>query len=172
VSLVVCRNRFLPQIVLKHALFLYLESEIGRRLSTLCGGPFFQRLFTRFTTPEEIFGPLSLQALEKDLYIRCTQGFLPTATVAFLDEIFKANSAILNSLLTILNERMFDNGAGTRVSCPLKCVIGASNELPDSEELDALLDRFLLRSYVTSGKSLSFVSNTFFIICLIVLHSV
>lgn len=166
------RNRFLPQIVLKHALFLYLESEIGRRLSTLCGGPFFQRLFTRFTTPEEIFGPLSLQALEKDLYIRCTQGFLPTATVAFLDEIFKANSAILNSLLTILNERMFDNGAGTRDSCPLKCVIGASNELPDSEELDALLDRFLLRSYVTSGKRLSFVSNTFFIICLIVLHSV
>ena len=62
----------------------------------------------------------------------------------------KANSAILNSLLTILNERKFDNGAGTRVSCPLKCVIGASNELPDSEELDALLDRFLLRSYVSS----------------------
>jgi MoxR-like ATPase len=68
---------------------------------------------------------------------------------AFLDEIFKANSAILNTLLTILNERKFDNGAGRRVSCPLKCVIGASNELPDSDELDALLDRFLLRSYVT-----------------------
>lgn len=75
-------------------------------------------------------------------------------TQAFLDEIFKANSAILNSLLTILNERKFDNGAGSRVSCPLKCVIGASNELPDSQELDALLDRFLLRSYVTSGKEL------------------
>ncbi len=68
---------------------------------------------------------------------------------AFLDEIFKANSAILNTLLTILNERKFDNGAGRRVSCPLKCVIGASNELPDSDELNALLDRFLLRSYVT-----------------------
>ena len=66
-----------------------------------------------------------------------------------MDEIFKANSAILNTLLTILNERKFDNGAGRRVSCPLKCVIGASNELPDSDELDALLDRFLLRSYVT-----------------------
>ena len=127
-----------------------VESEIGRRLSQLCGGPFFQRLFTRFTTPEEIFGPLSLKALENDQYVRCIEGFLPTATVAFLDEIFKANSAILNTLLTILNERKFDNGGGVRVSCPLKCVIGASNELPDSEELDALLDRFLLRSYVTS----------------------
>lgn len=93
---------------------------------------------------------MSLKALENDEYIRCIDGFLPTATVAFLDEIFKANSSILNTLLTILNERKFDNGAGMRVSCPLKCVIGASNELPESEELDALLDRFLLRSYVTS----------------------
>jgi len=126
------------------------KSEIGRRIAQLCGGPMFQRLFTRFTTPEEIFGPLSLRALEADEYRRCTEGFLPTATVAFLDEIFKANSAILNTLLTILNERKFDNGAGNREDCPLKCVIGASNELPDSEELDALLDRFLLRSYVTS----------------------
>ena len=66
----------------------------------------------------------------------------------FSPEIFKANSAILNTLLTILNERQFDNGAGERVDCPLKCVIGASNELPESEELDALLDRFLLRAQV------------------------
>lgn len=75
---------------------------------------------------------------------------MPTATVAFLDEIFKANSAILNTLLTILNERQFDNGAGSkRFDCPLKCVIGASNELPESDELDALLDRFLLRAQVS-----------------------
>ena len=144
----------LGMISREHILFIgppgTSKSEIGRRLSQLCGGPFFQRLFTRFTTPEEIFGPLSLRALEADEYRRCTEGFLPTATVAFLDEIFKANSAILNTLLTILNERKFDNGAGNREDCPLKCVIGASNELPDSEELDALLDRFLLRSYVTS----------------------
>ena len=109
---------------------------------------------------------MSLRALEDDQYIRCIGGYLPTATgeprfdtlvspvshcgsVAFLDEIFKANSSILNTLLTILNERQFDNG-GMRVECPLKCVIGASNELPESEELDALLDRFLLRSFVTS----------------------
>jgi len=82
--------------------------------------------------------------------VRCIEGFLPTATVAFLDEIFKANSAILNTLLTILNERQFDNGAGSkRFDCPLKCVIGASNELPESDELDALLDRFLLRAQVS-----------------------
>ena len=124
------------------------KSELGRRLSQLCGGPFFQRLFTRFTTPEEIFGPLSLRALENDEYLRCIDGFLPSANVAFLDEIFKANSSILNTLLTILNERQFDNGAGMRVKCPLKCVIGASNEFPESEELDALLDRFLLRANV------------------------
>jgi MoxR-like ATPase len=125
-----------------------LRSELGRRLSQLCGGRFFQRLLTRFTTPEEIFGPLSLRALENDEYKRCTQGFLPVASVAFLDEIFKANSAILNTLLTVLNERQFDNGAGVREECPIRCVVGASNELPESDELDALYDRFLLRKEV------------------------
>ena len=126
------------------------KSALGRRLSKLCGGIFFQRLLTRFTTPEEIFGPLSLRALENDEYRRCTDGFLPTASVAFLDEIFKANSAILNTLLTILNERQFDNGAGRREECPIRCVIAASNELPESDELDALYDRFLLRKEVLS----------------------
>jgi MoxR-like ATPase len=77
-------------------------------------------------------------------------GFLPTASIAFLDEIFKANSAILNTLLTILNEREFDNGSSSakREACPIRCVVGASNELPESEELDALYDRFLLRKEV------------------------
>jgi MoxR-like ATPase len=126
----------------------FLRSELGRRLSQLCGGLFFQRLLTRFTTPEEIFGPLSLRALENDEYKRCTQGFLPVASVAFLDEIFKANSAILNTLLTVLNERQFDNGAGVREECPIRCVVGASNEMPESDELDALYDRFLLRKEV------------------------
>ena len=107
-------------------------------------------MLTRFTTPEEIFGPLSLRALENDEYKRCTSGFLPTSSVAFLDEIFKANSAILNTLLTILNERQFDNGGGVREECPIKCVVAASNELPDSDELDALYDRFLLRKEVLS----------------------
>lgn len=126
------------------------KSALGRRLSILCGGFFFQRLLTKFTTPEEIFGPLSLRSLENDEYRRCTDGFLPTASIAFLDEIFKANSAILNTLLTILNERKFDNGAGVRQRCPIQCVVGASNELPESEDLDALYDRFLLRKEVQS----------------------
>ena len=86
------------------------KSEVARRLGNLVEGSFFERLLTKYTTPEELFGPLSLSALERDVYVRNTDGYLPTATVAFLDEIFKANSAILNSLLTVLNERKFDNG--------------------------------------------------------------
>lgn len=123
------------------------KSILGLRLAELCDGRFFQRLLTRFTTPEELFGPLSLKSLENDEYRRCTEGFLPTSEIAFLDEIFKANSAILNTMLTILNERKFDN-AGARESCPIRCVIGASNELPESEELVALFDRFLIRKEV------------------------
>lgn len=124
------------------------KSELGRRLSALCeGGSFFERLLTRFSVPEELFGPLSMKGLEKDEYVRKIDGYLPSANVAFVDEIFKANSAILNSLLTILNERLFDNGS-ERVEVPLLCMVGASNELPESEELDALYDRFLLRSSV------------------------
>jgi len=124
------------------------KSVLGQRLAELCNGIFFQRLLTRFTTPEELFGPLSLKSLEQDEYRRCTAGFLPTADIAFLDEIFKANSAILNTLLTILNERKFDN-AGGRETCPIRCVVGASNELPESDDLVALFDRFLIRKEVS-----------------------
>ncbi|MFX3791450.1 AAA family ATPase, partial [Streptococcus suis] len=90
------------------------------------------RLLTRFSVPEELFGPLSIRALEEDRYERHTDGFLPDATIAFIDEVFKANSAILNALLTLLNEREFDNGAGRQL-CPLVSVIGATNEVPDDE---------------------------------------
>jgi MoxR-like ATPase len=136
----------------EHILFIgppgTAKSELGRRLSKLAsGGRFFERLLTRFSVPEELFGPLSMRALEEDQYIRQTDGYLPTATVAFIDEIFKANSAILNTLLTILNERLFDNGSN-RYKVPLICLVGASNELPESEELDALYDRFLVRKQV------------------------
>lgn len=110
---------------------------------------YFERLLTKYTNPEELFGPLSLRALENDQYVRNTAGYLPSASIAFLDEIFKSNSAILNSLLTILNERKFDNG-NQRVPIPLMCVVAASNELPESEELDALYDRFLFRKQVYS----------------------
>ena len=129
------------------------KSELGRRLSALCeGGSYFERLLTRFSVPEELFGPLSMKGLENDQYVRQIDGYLPTANVAFVDEVFKANSAILNSLLTILNERLFDNG-NERIDVPLLCMVGASNELPESEELDALYDRFLLRSSVEQVSS-------------------
>jgi len=135
----------------EHVLYLgppgTAKSELGRRLSKLCGGSYFERLLTRFSVPEELFGPLSMRALENDEYVRQVDGYLPTADVAFVDEIFKANSAILNTLLTILNERLFDNGS-RRTRVPLLCLVGASNELPESEELDALYDRFLIRRQV------------------------
>lgn len=123
------------------------KTELGKRLAAISHGKLFERLLTKYTTPEELFGPLSLSQLENDKYVRVIKGYLPDAQIAFLDEIFKANSAILNSLLTILNERKFDNG-DTRVEIPLMTVVGASNELPDSEELEALYDRFLFRKTV------------------------
>lgn len=106
---------------------------------------YFQWLLTRFSTPEELFGPVSLEALEKGVYKRNTANKLPEAQVTFLDEIFKANSAILNALLTLINERLFYNN-GTPIKTPLQSVIGGSNEYPeDGEGLEALFDRFLLR---------------------------
>lgn len=124
------------------------KSLLARRLrGAFADATYFERLLTRFSVPEELFGPLSVRGLEEDRYVRQTRGYLPEASIAFLDEIFKANSAILNALLTLLNERAFDND-GQRHPAPLVSVIGASNELPEGEELDALYDRFLLRLYV------------------------
>ena len=121
------------------------KSELARRLHrAFAGARYFERLLTRFSTPEELFGPLSLKALEDDRYERLIDGYLPTAGIAFLDEVFKANSAILNALLTLLNEREYDNGAA-RLRTPLISVVGASNEAPADESLLAFHDRFLLR---------------------------
>ncbi|MEN8212770.1 MAG: AAA family ATPase [Pseudomonadota bacterium] len=126
------------------------KSILARRLHLVFQqGDYFERLLTRFSVPEELFGPLSIRALENDRYERLTQGYLPSANIAFIDEIFKANSAILNALLSILNEREFDNG-DQRIKLPLIAVIGASNELPDNPELDALYDRFLCRCKVSA----------------------
>ncbi len=112
------------------------------------GGNFFYYLLTRFTTPDEIFGPLSLSSLQQDIFSRKIDGYLPTANVSFMDEIFKANSSILNSLLTVLNERKFHNGSQI-IDVPLLAVFGASNELAEeNENLEALYDRFLFRFYV------------------------
>ncbi len=132
------------------------KSELARRLRlAFTGQTYFERLLTRFSVPEELFGPLSIKALEEDKYQRQTDGYLPTAAVAFLDEIFKANSAILNALLTLLNEREFDNGT-QRIKTPLVSVVGASNELPQEEELLALYDRFLVRYHVAPVSELGF----------------
>jgi MoxR-like ATPase len=134
------------------------KSELARRLHRVFDGArYFERLLTRFSTPEELFGPLSLKALEDDRYERLTDGFLPTAGIAFLDEVFKANSAILNALLTLLNEREFDNGTG-RVRTPLLSVVGASNEVPTDEALRAFFDRFLLRVPVVPVGDASFTA--------------
>eukprot|EP00854_Cymbomonas_tetramitiformis_P006036 gene6036-7253_t len=124
------------------------KSELARRLSSVfTGGGYFERLLTKFSSPEELFGPLSIRKLEEDCYERMVTGYLPEASVAFIDEIFKANSAILNTLLSIMNERMFHNGSQPR-DAPLVCLVGASNEMPESDELEALFDRFLLRRWV------------------------
>lgn len=132
------------------------KSELARKLHhVFSNARYFERLLTRFSVPEELFGPLSIKALEEDRYQRLTQHYLPDASIAFIDEIFKSNSAILNALLTLLNEREFDNG-NVRIKTPLISVIAASNELPEEEGLDALYDRFLLRYQVMPVSDESF----------------
>jgi len=123
------------------------KSELARRLHRVVGGRWFERLLTRFTVPEEVFGPMSLAALDEGRYERDVSGYLPDASVAFLDEVFRANSAILNALLALLNERVFDQGS-QRIATPLVALVGATNEIPDDEALRAFLDRFLVRCFV------------------------
>lgn len=132
----------------QHVFFLGVpgtgKSALARDFcSSLHGSSYFEWLLTRYSTPEELFGPVSLAGLKADAFRRVTKGKLPEATIAFCDEIWKANSAILNSLLTIVNERKYHNDGV--VSVPLEMLIAASNELPETEELAALYDRFLFR---------------------------
>jgi MoxR-like ATPase len=116
------------------------------------GGRRFTVLLTKFSTPEELFGPISVAGLKEDRYRRITTGKLPEAHGAFIDEIWKASSAILNTLLRLLNERVFDAGDGSLVQAPLQICVAASNEWPQQfeggKELNALYDRFLLRKTV------------------------
>lgn len=125
------------------------KSEISRRFNRIFKEEsYFEYLLTKFTTPEEIFGPLSIHKLQEDKFERNTGGYIPTSRIVFLDEIFKANSSILNTLLTIINEKVFHNGV-KREKVPLVSLIGASNEIPiGNDELTALYDRFLIRGTV------------------------
>jgi MoxR-like ATPase len=115
------------------------------------GGRKFSLLLTKFTTPEEVVGPISLAGLKEDRFVRITTGKLPEADLAFLDEVMKGSSAILNTLLKILNERTIEVGDGSVRAVPLKLLVAASNEWPSPEtgkELAAIFDRFGLRRAV------------------------
>ena len=120
------------------------KSAIVRELARRIEGRVFDYLLTRFTEPNELFGPFDIRKLREGELVTNTEGMLPEASFVFLDELLNANSAILNSLLMVLNERVFRRGRETR-KLPLLMVVGASNRLPEDESLGALFDRFLLR---------------------------
>lgn len=138
VALVAGENLFLlgPPGTAKSA----IVQELARRIE----GRVFDYLLTRFTEPNELFGPFDIRRLREGELTTNTEGMLPEAELVFLDELLNANSAILNSLLMVLNERVFRRGRETR-KLPLLMVVGASNRLPEDEALAALFDRFLLR---------------------------
>ena len=142
------------------------KSELVKRFALLCHPqtarsqngtvPYFEYLLTRFTEPNEIFGPVDIKTFQQGGgHHRVTDGLLPRAEIAFLDEVFKANSAILNALLTLLNERVFYNGSRPE-TVPLLCAIGATNEVPDDLALSALYDRFLIRVWTDNVEEARF----------------
>ena len=120
------------------------KSALIRTFARLIQANYFEYLLTRFTEPNEIFGPVDIAAFREGRYERRTEGMLPEAEIVFLDEVFKSNSAILNALLTLLNERRYTSG-GHVLRCPLLSAFGASNEVPGDETLTAIYDRFILR---------------------------
>jgi MoxR-like ATPase len=124
------------------------KSEAARRVARALGGNYFEYLLGKFSEPSEIFGPADLRKLKEGVLETATAGMLPEAEIAFLDEVFAGSTAILNSLLTLLNERIFRRG-NTQLRCPLRVCIGASNALPEEESLAAFADRFLVRMFVT-----------------------
>jgi MoxR-like ATPase len=123
------------------------KSEAVRRIARAVDGRVFEYLLGRFTEPSEIFGPVDLRRLKEGFIETETSGMLPEADFAFLDEVFKGSTAILNTLLGILNERIFRRGHSV-IPCPLRVCIGASNALPEDEALAAFADRFLVRLFV------------------------
>jgi MoxR-like ATPase len=120
------------------------KSALIRTFARLMQARYFEYLLTRFTEPNEIFGPVDIAAFRDGRYERRTEGMLPDAEIVFLDEVFKSNSAILNSLLTLLNERRYTSG-GKIIRSPLLSAFGAANEVPTDDALTAIYDRFILR---------------------------
>ena len=120
------------------------KSALVRQLAQSLDGKSFEYLLTRFTEPNELFGPFDIRKLREGDLVTNTEGMLPEAALVFLDELLNANSAILNSLLMVLNEKIFRRGRETK-KLPLLMIIGASNHLPEEEALQALFDRFLIR---------------------------
>jgi MoxR-like ATPase len=120
------------------------KSALVRELARLLHGKTFEYLLTRFTEPNELFGPFDIRRLRDGDLVTNTEGMLPEAHLIFLDELLNANSAILNSLLMVLNERIFRRGRETK-NLPALMIVGASNHLPEEEALQALFDRFLIR---------------------------
>ncbi|GIG19284.1 hypothetical protein Cch01nite_00080 [Cellulomonas chitinilytica] len=123
------------------------KSQVVRRIAGQLGGEYFEYLLGRFTEPSEVFGPVDLRRLREGVVEVETTGMLPEADVAFLDEVFLGSTAILNTLLGILNERSFRRGS-TRVRVPLRVCVGASNSIPEETALAAFADRFLARVFV------------------------
>ncbi|MEM1873285.1 MAG: AAA family ATPase [Acidilobaceae archaeon] len=123
------------------------KSALVRRAAELLNAKFFKYLLTKYTEPSELFGPLDVNALLRGVYVRVTKDKLPEAEIAFLDEIFNANSAILNCLLSLMMERVIYDGY-TEIKAKLWSLFSASNRVPEDPELEALYDRFLLRAYV------------------------
>ena len=124
------------------------KSQAVRQVARALGGRYFEYLLGRFTEPSELVGPIDLRRLKDGVVETQTAGMLPEAEVAFLDEVFLGSTAILNTLLSLLNERTFRRGA-TALAVPLRVCVGAANQLPDDEALAAFADRFLLRCFVT-----------------------
>jgi len=120
------------------------KSAMVKELSHLLHGRTFEYLLTRFTEPNELFGPFDIRKLREGELVTNTEGMLPEAHLIFLDELLNANSAILNSLLMVLNEKVFRRGRENR-ALPVVMIVGASNHLPEDESLQALFDRFLIR---------------------------
>src|SRR5215471_21482555 len=120
------------------------KSAMIDMFAKLIDARYFEYLLTRFTEPNELFGPVDISAFREGRYTRKLEHMLPQAEIVFLDEIFKSNSAILNSLLHVINERRFTSGAQV-IDVPLISLYAASNEVPNDDSLSAMFDRFLLR---------------------------